>query len=164
MAGGTVEGHARHSERAVFTNQYNEGIAPVICYESVYGDYVGQYMRKGANAIFIMTNDGWWDKTPGHVQHLKFASLRAIEHRRSVARSANTGISAFIDQRGRILDQIKYDKEDTLSGSIRFNKNITFYSRWGDLIARIAILLSIILIISGTVRRFIKPKAPAKSS
>lgn len=156
MAGGTIGGHAKQEERQVFENQYGEKIAPVICYESVYGDYVGQYMRKGASAIFIMTNDGWWDKTPGHVQHLKFAQLRAIEHRRAVARSANTGISAFIDQRGNILSRTRYGKEATLQGSIRFNKELTFYSRWGDIIARLGILGSILFLISGTLKRFRK--------
>jgi apolipoprotein N-acyltransferase len=156
MAGGTLSGHAKQKERQVFENQYGEKIAPVICYESVYGDYVGQYIRKGANAIFIMTNDGWWDKTPGHIQHLKFAQLRAIEHRRAVARSANTGISAFIDQRGNILSRTRYGKEATLQGSIRFNDELTFYSRWGDIIARLGVLGSILLLISGTLKRFRK--------
>jgi apolipoprotein N-acyltransferase len=156
MAGGSVEGHGRTKEREVFSNDFGEKIAPVICYESVYGEYVGSYIKKGANAIFIMTNDGWWDKTPGHIQHLNFARLRAVEHRRSIARSANTGISAFIDQKGNIIDKTKYGKEATLQGSIRFNKEITFYSKWGDIIARIAILGSILLIISGILKRFRK--------
>lgn len=156
MAGGSVSGHGRQKERAVFMNEHGEGVAPVVCYESVYGDYVGEYMRKSANAIFIMTNDGWWDRTPGHVQHLKFAGLRAIEHRRAVARSANTGISAFIDQRGNILSRTKYGREASLQGSIRFNKEMTFYSRWGDLLARIAILGTILLIITSFMKRFRK--------
>lgn len=155
MAGGSI-GLQRQKDRQVFENQYGEKIAPVICYESVYGDYVGQYMRKDANAIFIMTNDGWWDKTPGHVQHLKFAQLRAIEHRRSVARSANTGISAFIDQRGNITERTRYGKEATLQGSIRFNSELTFYSRWGDLIARLGILGSLLLFVAGVLKRFRK--------
>ncbi|WP_235296721.1 apolipoprotein N-acyltransferase [Portibacter marinus] len=154
MAGGGMLGRSR--ERKVFENQFNESVAPVICYESVYGEYVGQYVKKGANAVFIMTNDGWWDKTPGHVQHLKFAQLRAIEHRRSIARSANTGISAFIDQRGNILDNTRYGKEATLTGKIRFNKETTFYTRWGDIIARLGILGTILLLISGTLKRFRK--------
>ncbi len=156
MAGGSVSGHGRQEERTVFKNQYGESVAPVVCYESVYGEYVGQYMRKSANAIFIMTNDGWWDRTPGHIQHLKFAGLRAIEHRRSVARSANTGISAFIDQRGNILSRTRYNEETILQGSIRFNKSLTFYSRWGDIIARIASLGAILLVVSAMLKRFKK--------
>jgi apolipoprotein N-acyltransferase len=156
MAGGTLGGYGKQKERQVFENQYGEKVAPVICYESVYGGYVGQYMRKGANAIFVMTNDGWWDKTPGHIQHLKFSQLRAIEHRRAVARSANTGISAFIDQRGNILSRTRYGKEATLQGSIRFNTELTFYSKWGDIIARLGMLGGLLLLVAGTMKRFRK--------
>ena len=156
MAGGSVSGHGRQKERTVFNGENEESIAPVVCYESVYGEYVGEYIKKGANAIFIMTNDGWWDRTPGHIQHLKFAGLRAIEHRRAVARSANTGISTFIDQRGNILSRTRYDEEAILRGSIRFNKEVTFYSKWGDLIARLGILGSILLLVSGIMKRFRK--------
>ena len=156
MAGGSVGGHGRQKERTVFRNQYDEAVAPVVCYESVYGEYVGQYMRKSANAIFIMTNDGWWDKTPGHVQHLKFASLRAIEHRRSIARSANTGVSAFFDQHGNIVSKTKYGEEKVLQGRIQFNKELTFYSKYGDIIARLGILVSLMLLVAAFVKRFKK--------
>ena len=81
--------------------------APVVCYESVYGDYVREYINQGANIICIMTNDGWWEDTPGYRQHCQYARLRAIEERRSIARSANTGISCFIDQRGEIHQATK---------------------------------------------------------
>ena len=70
-------------------------IAPVICYESVYGEYVTDYIKKGANLIFILTNDAWWGDTQGYKQHASYARIRAIETRRSIARSANTGISCF---------------------------------------------------------------------
>ena len=66
-------------------------VAPVICYESIFGEYVGEYIRNGAALIFIITNDGWWRDTPGYKQHLIYGGLRAIETRRSIARSANFG-------------------------------------------------------------------------
>ncbi|HJW29669.1 MAG TPA: apolipoprotein N-acyltransferase, partial [Saprospiraceae bacterium] len=81
---GTYEGHTTQKERAVFTGGPLK-IAPIICYESVYGAYVGQYVKKGATVFFIVTNDGWWDNTPGHIQHLKIGALRAIEQRRPIA-------------------------------------------------------------------------------
>jgi len=68
-------------------------IAPIICYESVFGEFVTDYVKKGAQALFIITNDGWWKNTNGYKQHLYFASLRAIETRRQVVRAANTGVS-----------------------------------------------------------------------
>ena len=88
--GGTTAGLGTQEKRSPLGSE-TARIAPVICYESVFGDYFTGYIRPqsqtalGSNAIFIMTNDGWWDNTPGHRQHLYYASLRAIETRRSIA-------------------------------------------------------------------------------
>lgn len=143
--GGTTAGVATQPERSVFAGPAGK-IAPVICYESVFGEFFTGYTQKGAEAAFIVTNDGWWDNTAGHRQHLYFASLRAIENRRAIARSANTGISAFINQRGDILQATRYDEATAIKGQIQFNDQITFYVKWGDLLARIALFLSLLLI------------------
>lgn len=153
--GGTVAGNGIQAERSVF-NSSNGAIAPVICYESVYGEYVTKYVQKGANAIFIVTNDGWWDDTAGHRQHLAFARLRAIETRRDIARSANTGISAFINQRGDVLQATAYDEATAIKGNILMNDSRTFYSKWGDIIARIAIFTSILLLLNAFVKSRMK--------
>ena len=145
MLGGTMEGHAKQEYRDVFQSDAGTA-APVICYESVYGDFVGGYIRKGADIIFIITNDGWWDQTPGHIQHLQLGVLRAIEHRRPIARSANTGISCFINARGDILQATEYEETTAILGKVAPGRKVTFYTRWGDLIARVAILLSLIFI------------------
>ena len=133
------------------------GVAPVICYESVFGEYTTGYVKNGANALFIVTNDGWWDNTAGHKQHLLFASLRAIETRRPIARSANTGISCLINQRGDILQPTEYDEAATVKGTLLFNDTITFYVRYGDLIGRLAGFISILLLLNviakGALRR-----------
>ncbi|HKR06738.1 MAG TPA: apolipoprotein N-acyltransferase [Bacteroidia bacterium] len=107
-------------------------IAPIICYESVYGDYIAKYVRKGAHFLFIITNDGWWGNTPGHRQHLEYGRLRAIEMRRSIARSANTGISCFINQRGDISHATKYWEDDAIKETLNANNEITFYAKHGD--------------------------------
>lgn len=86
----------------------------------------------------IITNDGWWSNTPGYRQHLRYASLRAIETRRSIARSANTGISAFINQRGGRVAQTQWWVEESLTGSLNLNDEITFFVRHGDFIGRMA--------------------------
>ena len=100
--GGTKWGYGIQKDRVCFEHQVNSmKIAPIICYESVFGKFVTGYVRKGAEALFIITNDGWWKNTNGYKQHLYFASLRAIETRRHVARSANTGVSCIIDIRGK---------------------------------------------------------------
>ncbi len=85
-------------------NGKNIAVGTPICYESVYGEYCSGYSRAGAEMLAIITNDAWWGDTPGYRQHLSYASLRAIEQRRDIARCANTGISAFIDQKGNVLD------------------------------------------------------------
>ncbi|HEX5000918.1 MAG TPA: apolipoprotein N-acyltransferase, partial [Bacteroidia bacterium] len=122
-------------------------IAPVICYESIYGDYISEQIRKGASLIFIITNDGWWRDTPGHRQHLKYATLRAIENRRSIARSANTGISCFINQRGDILQATSWWEPDAIKATIQANDTLTFYSRFGDYPGILATIGSVLLLL-----------------
>ncbi|MBP7240201.1 MAG: apolipoprotein N-acyltransferase [Saprospiraceae bacterium] len=136
--GGTIEGHTKQVERGVFSGG-PLNVAPIICYESIYGDYTGGYVRKGATAFFIVTNDGWWDLTPGHTQHLKIGALRAIEHRRPIARSANTGTSCFINIKGQILQPTKYGETTAITGMVVPETRITFYTRWGDLIAKLLV-------------------------
>jgi len=152
---GTVEGLATQPDRAVFrSDQY--AVAPVICYESIFGEYCTGYVKNGAQAIFIMTNDGWWDRTAGHLQHLYFGRLRAIETRRDIARSANSGISCFIDQRGLILSATNYDEAVAIRSNIRMNDKITFYTQWGDIIGRLALFVSlfqVLYIVFGFIKR-----------
>lgn len=137
--GGTVALKTTQSERSVFTGRETFGkAAPIICYETVYGEFVTDYIKKGANFLAILTNDAWWGDTQGHKQLLSYTRLRAIETRRSVARSANTGISAFINGRGDILKALPYRDFNTLRCTIALNEEVTFYVRMGDYIARIA--------------------------
>ena len=121
--------------------------APVVCYESIYGSFIAEQCKKGAELIFIITNDGWWGNTPGYKQHLAFARLRAIENRKSVARSANTGVSAFINQRGDILSKTEYWKEASISGVMKRNFTKTFYAQNGDIIGRSLGLGALILLV-----------------
>lgn len=137
---GTIEGLGTQSQR---TNLESGGksIAPVICYESIFGEFVTGYINNGAQAIAIMTNDGWWDKTPGHLQHLLIGRLRAIECRKDIARSANSGISGFIDQKGNMRQLSKYGEATQIRGQILLNDKSTFYSTWGDFIGRLALFI-----------------------
>ena len=148
--GGSYEGHTSQKERSVFTGGPLT-VAPIICYESIYGDYVGGYVRKGATAFFIITNDGWWDNTPGHIQHLKLGALRAIEHRRPIARSANVGTTCFIDIRGRIHQPTEYRVAEAVKGNIIPETRLTFYSKFGDVIAILAVIFALIFLLSGLV-------------
>lgn len=153
--GGSLEGLGNQAEREVFSSNSGK-IAPAICYESVYGEYTAGYIRNGAEAIFVMTNDGWWDNTAGHRQHLQFASLRAIETRRDVVRSANMGSSAFINQRGEITQRGEYGVATALRHEVHFNDEITFYTIWGDMIGRIGMFTAILVLMNVFVKGVVK--------
>lgn len=143
--GGTSGSLGVQAERSCLVSQ-STSVAPVICYESIYGEYVTGYVKNGADLIFIITNDGWWENSPGHRQHLAYGRLRAIETRRSIARSANTGISCFINQKGDIQQQTKWWEPVVITQTINRNSEITFYTKSGDYIARSAIFCTIILL------------------
>ena len=146
--GGTGWGYGWQNERTVLSHHIkNTKIAPVICYESVFGSFVTGFTRKGAGAIFIMTNDGWWKNTGGYRQHLNYASIRAIENRRPVARCGNTGISCFIDIRGKIRQETGWYQEAVVKGRIIPENRITFYSLYGDYLYRISLFISILIVL-----------------
>ena len=133
--GGATGRYGKQERASVFYSQSGIGVAPVICYESIWGGYVADYVKQGAQFIAIMTNDGWWGNTSGKNQHLEYAKLRAIETRRWVARSANTGISAFINQRGDVVKQSQWWVSAALKEDINLNDQLTFYVQHGDYIA-----------------------------
>jgi apolipoprotein N-acyltransferase len=97
----------------------------------------------------IITNDGWWRDTPGHRQHKSYASLRAIETRRSIARSANTGISCFVNQRGDILQACNWWEADVIRSKLYLNDKITFYVKYGNYLSRMSLFVSGLLLLSG---------------
>tara|TARA_B100000809_G_scaffold260295_1_gene306942 strand:+ start:5783 stop:7399 length:1617 start_codon:yes stop_codon:yes gene_type:complete len=126
-------------------------IAPVICYESIFSDYVSTYVKKGASLIFIMTNDGWWADTPGYKQHLAYARLRAIENRRSIARSANTGTSALINQRGDIINSTDWWKHDAIINTLNTNDRITFFTEHGDILGRLSAAIAVLILLASWI-------------
>lgn len=120
-------------------SQHKIALAPVICYESIYGDFVRKQVEKGAQLLCIITNDGWWGDTPGYKQHYSFASLRAIETRRWVLRSANTGASGSIDPCGKIIKKTAYWTKVAFSQTVELRTDRTFYTSYGDYIAGLCI-------------------------
>ena len=115
--GGTVSSRVTQNNRSVFDhNSISKKVAPIICYESIFGEFVTGFTKKGANFFAILTNDAWWGETPGHKQLLSYSRLRAIENRRDIVRSANTGISAIISARGEIIKKTKYNTKTGLAG------------------------------------------------
>jgi apolipoprotein N-acyltransferase len=154
--GGITGSYGRTADKDVLTNNKHIKVTAAICYESVYGEYVAEHVRKGANLIFIITNDGWWGNTEGHRQHVQYARLRAIETRRWVARSANTGISCIIDPSGKMQQPLPYWKEGVIKGNVTPGYILTFYVKYGDLISKAASAFCILLIIYSFYLRFRK--------
>jgi len=151
--GGYSTSLATDPERNIFVSADKSlRIAPVICYESVYGEFVSSSVRQNVNCIAVITNDAWWGDTPGYRQHLMHSQLRAIENRKSVVRSANTGISCFINAKGQIVSQLKPWEEGVLNGKITTSEAKTFYCKNGDLIGKIATFISVILLLISILR------------
>jgi apolipoprotein N-acyltransferase len=146
--GGTTGSLGRSDSAVVFKfggNPYQP--APIICYESIYSDYITDYVRRGANLLTVITNDGWWGETPGFRQHMNMSRLRAIENRRWVARSANTGISCFISPSGEVLQAQPWNKAAAIKMAIQPSEQLTFYSKNGDWISRLCWPLALLALI-----------------
>lgn len=154
--GGTVSGWGWQDNPAVMYAQSGIGVAPVICYESLWGDWIGKSVKEGAQFIAIITNDGWWGNTSGKDQHLLYAKLRAIETRRWVVRSANTGISGFIDQKGDLVKQSKWWVPTALKADINLNSDLTFYVENGDLIAKLCSLTALLFALIIPYKKWVK--------
>lgn len=162
--GGITRSHGTQEERETFISQQDScKVGPVICWESIFGEFVTKYVKDAdANLLFIITNDGWWRDTPGHRQHNSFAHLRAIETRRSIARSANTGISSLIDQRGVEIDRIGWWQRDYIKGTLNASDHKTFYVKHGDYLARISAFMAVIMILFAFVNARKKVKVKRK--
>ena len=161
--GGTVASLGIDKERKVFSNSFNKGkIAPIICYESIYGEFTGEYVKKGANFLGIMTNDSWWGVTQGHQQLMAYARMRAIETRREIARSANSGISAHINARGDVVADTFYGDKTTLFAKVNLYDKITFYTKAGDLLSRICIFVLGFLLFYNWIKKFQNRKKTVK--
>ena len=151
--GGTVRSRATGAERSVFQLHNKTKVAPIICYESVYGSFISGFVRNGAEFLAVMTNDAWWGTTPGHRQLLSYTKLRSIETRLPIIRSANSGISAVIDTYGEVTQQIPYSERGVMYSAITPQKQITFYVLYGDYIARLSLFISFFLLLLAISRK-----------
>lgn len=131
-----------------------------ICYESVFSDWCSGYTRGGAELLAVATNDGWWHNTSGHKQHLAYGTVRAIENRRWLIRSANTGISAVVDPTGRLVAQLGWWKSGSLHAGVVPRRDETFFVRYGDIIGLAASILSIVFLLALLVHRRLRPYLP----
>lgn len=157
--GGTIGSLGIDTSPIVFYNPEKDiTVATPICYESTDENYVRDFVNKGANMLFVITNDGWWHDTPGYKHHFAFSRIRAIENRRYIARSANTGTSGFISPRGEILMKTPYWQQKAIKMSLPKLSNKTFFTKTGDIISPSFSLVAILLFISTIIRNHISKK------
>jgi apolipoprotein N-acyltransferase len=119
--------------------------APIVgnvCFESIF-PYISRNLTKnGAQILVNVTNDGWYLKTSAPYQHFMFNIFRAVENRRMLVRSANTGISGLIDENGRVVSRSAIFEELYLGVTVRPNSRITFYTRFGDFFVLLCFIVS----------------------
>ena len=145
----------RGTGQTIFTidnpsEKINVKFSTLICFESVFSEYVSEGVKNGAEFLVIVTNDGWFGHTSGPLQHEQYAVLRAIENRKWIVRCAQTGISCYIDPLGNIYDEIPYGTEGIIDKNIIANNEKTFYSLNGDITGKVSFytgILSLLLCI-----------------
>lgn len=173
IAGTWVPGDfARGTEHSVFSLTNSDvRVAPLICFEDTVGDLVRHFVLNGADLLVDITNDGWFLHSSGAEQHLANAKFRCVENRRPMIRAANTGVTCFVSQFGRIIDYFRDDIgspfcEGTLTGEVPLpqDRYLTFYTRHGEWFAEICAAITVMTIIVFLVRRWIGRSAKASAA
>ena len=141
---GGVTGQLGRSDKATVFEKGGVKVGPAICYEGLYGDWFARFVREGADVMLVMSNDGWWGNTPGHKRLFDFCRLRAIETRRAIARSANTGVSGFSTSRGDVEQRLDWDQRGVLTQDIELSDRETAYVKYGDWVGRMGLLLTLL--------------------
>ncbi|MGE5315434.1 MAG: apolipoprotein N-acyltransferase [Acidobacteriota bacterium] len=152
-----ISNWGKGKDSTVFTDERSHAkFLAMICYESIYPDYVRRYVKKGAEFLVFITNDSWWGNTSGARQHNQYAVLRAIENRRWVARCANGGISSFIDPWGTMYDATNMYTEASIQHRIVPRTELTFYAKHGDWLAQIIAAVCALLLCAAEAARFLR--------
>ena len=150
--GGTLGQIGKGTQGTVFEHN-GVRMGPAICYEGLYGDFYGDFVRRGAQFMAIVSNDGWWEDTPGYKHLFTISRLRAIEHRRAVARAANTGRSGFIAPDGSVGATLGWEERGVLTARVPLESRLTLYTRHGDWIARVALFLTALCLLYSVAYR-----------
>ena len=150
---GGVTGQLGRSDKATVFEKSGVKVGPAICYEGLYGDWFARFVREGADVMIVRSNDGWWGDTPGYKRLFDFCRLRAIETRRAIARSANTGVSGFITSRGDVEQRLDWDQRGMLSQDIELSDRETAYVKYGDWVGRMGLLLTLLGVLYFTAYR-----------
>lgn len=144
---GGITGQLGRNDKAAVFEKHGVKFGPAICYEGLYGECFARFVGEGANVMLVMSNDGWWGNTPGHKRLFDFCRLRAIETRRAVARSANTGVSGFISSRGDVEQRLDWDQRGLLQQEVEVRHDKTIYSTYGDWVGRMSLLISFLTLL-----------------
>lgn len=118
-------------------------VAPLVCFDSIFPEFSREAVDNGAEMIAIVTNDSWFNDSVGIYTHLRHAQLRAIENKRYVMRAANTGVSAFIDERGRVITYTEPLTKDSAECEIYAIKSNTLYTKIGDVFLYVSFIIII---------------------
>lgn len=156
--GGYKGTYSNRNSTNTFTSTDSCSIIPIVCFESVFGDYCAQRVTETPGFMCMITNDGWWKNSLGYRYHFNFSRLRAIENRRQIVRVANNGISALINSKGKIEYQTQWWEKAVLQGEVKLYDKKTFYSIHGDYIGRITAFFGILLLIFVKIKRITQAK------
>ena len=129
-----------------------------ICYEIIFPGLSRAMVKNNASLLINITNDAWFGKTSGPYQHFSMTVFRAVENRRTLIRSANTGISGFIDPAGRVMASTPLLEDAALVRSVPLIKTKTIYTRIGDLFAKGCFVLAAVLVLLEIIKFALKLK------
>ncbi|WP_068547975.1 apolipoprotein N-acyltransferase, partial [Oleiphilus sp. HI0079] len=122
-------------------------VSPFICYEVVYPDFVAN-RSIGADYLLTISNDAWFGESIGPLQHLQLARLRALENGRYMVRATNNGVTAIINTKGQIEEQIPQFSQGTLEGQVRIYEGETPFSRVGSMPIQILCIFTVFIGVS----------------
>jgi apolipoprotein N-acyltransferase len=128
-------------------------LAAFICYEAIFPDLVREFAARGAQLLVNITNDGWYGRTSAPYQHFAMAKFRAVENERYLVRAANTGISAVVDPRGRVVARTELFERTALVADVPLLTGSTFYTRHGDVFAWGCLGAAVALLAAGAANR-----------
>lgn len=135
----------RGTDRTVFRTA-GQAYGVFICYESIFGDEVREFVENGAQVLVNISDDGWYGDTGAPWQHLNMARMRAIENHRWLLRSTNTGVTTAIDPYGRMAFQAPRHVRAAFSFPFAFLDRETFYTRHGDWFAWLCVLVGVVML------------------
>ena len=131
---------------------------PYICYDAIFGDLVREAIRNGSRLMVNITNDGWFGRSTAPYQHLNLIRYRAIENGMPVARLANSGVSAFIDQYGHYDGNTEIFTDRVVQRKVPLKTRDTLYSRIGDAVEMLLLIFFAVYLTATLLLSFINRK------